>query len=177
MANARMPDLEGNVARHHSRPTRSLLVFCVALFVAAAAASAAIADYPRADGWGRGAHISKASISKGRVTVSCTFHKTTAFFAQIYANPSNTDPKSPRRIRWVRTTPLGEHQAGQGHDSFPLGTLAPGNYGIVILPIHATPTKTFVRVPGVAPATAPTWLLLTVKHNGNVVAVGLHQPA
>jgi hypothetical protein len=145
--------------------------------LAAAAPSAAIADYPRADGWGRGAHIAKASISKGRVTVSCTFHETHNFFAQIYANPSNTDPKSPSRIRWVRTLSLGEHQAGHRHVSFVLGTLAPGNYGIVILPIHATPKKTFVPVPSVAPTTAPTWLLLTVNHNGKVVAVGLHQPA
>jgi hypothetical protein len=109
---------QDNVARARLRPSRSFLLFFVGLCVAAAAPSAAFADYPRADGWGRGAHISKASISKGRVTVSCTFHKTHLFFAQIYANPSNTDAKSPSRIRWVRTIPLGEHQAGHGHVSF-----------------------------------------------------------
>jgi hypothetical protein len=157
------------MARHHSRPRRLFAVFCLALCVAAAAASAALADYPRL----RGARISEASISNDRVTISCTFHKTHSFFAQIYLNPSNADPASPSRIRWVRTIPLGEHHAGHGHVSFLLGTLAPGKYGIVLLPTHAVSQKPWLSTPGVGSATGATWLLLTVK----VVVVGLHQPA
>jgi hypothetical protein len=173
MAAARRRDLEDNVARQHSRPTRLFVVFCVALCVAAAAASAAIADYPRP----KGARISEATISNDRVTISCTFHKTHSFFAQIYANPSNVDPTSSSRIRWVRTIPLGEHHAGQGHVSFLLGTLAPGNYGIVLVPTRAVSQKPWLSTPGVGPATGATWLLLTVKHDGTVIVVGLHQPA
>jgi hypothetical protein len=173
MATARRRDLEDNVARQPSRPTRLFVVFCVALCVAAVAASAAIADYPRP----KGARISEATISNARVTISCTFHKTHSFFAQIYANPSNVDPASSSRIRWVRTIPLGEHHAGHGHVSFLLGTLAPGNYGIVLLPTHAVSQKPWLSTPGVGPATGATWLLLTVKHNGKVVVAGLHQPA
>ena len=172
MATARRRDLEDSMARHHSRPTRFFVVFCAALCVAAAAASAAIADYPRP----KGAHISGASISNDRVAINCTFHKTHRFFAQIYANPSNVDPASPSRIRWVRTIALGEHQTGHGQVSFLLGTLAPDKYGIVLLPTHAVSQKPWLSTPGVGSATGATWLLLTVKHSGKVVLVGLHQP-
>ena len=95
------------------------------LCVFAATSSGAIADYPRADAFG--AHISKATISHGRVTVSATFHRTHRFLAQVYAHPKN-----PRQIRWVRTVALGEHHKGPGHVSFRLGTLTPGDYGILI---------------------------------------------
>jgi hypothetical protein len=170
---ARKRDLAGRVARRHPRPRRSCVVFCVALCMVAVAASAAIADYPRP----RGARISAANISNDRVTITCTFRKTHSFFAQIYANPSNADPTSSSRIRWVRTIPLGEHHSGNGHVSFLLGTLAPGSYGIVLLPVDTVSQKPWLSTPGVGPATGATWLLLTVKNNGKVVLVGLHQPA
>ncbi len=131
------------------------------LCVVAATPSAAIADYPRVDAMG--AHISKASISNGRVTVSATFHRTHLFFAQVYANP-----KSPSRIRWVRTIALGEHHVGLSHVSFLLGTLTPGNYGIVIL--RTRTAYPWLSVPTGGPQTT-TWLGLTVKQTGQVVAV------
>jgi hypothetical protein len=173
MAVARRRDCGDDVARRYSRPRHSFGACCVALCVAAAVASAAIADYPRL----KGARISAASISNGRVSINCTFHKTHSFFAQIYSNPSNADPASSSRIRWVRTISLGEHHAGQGHVSFLLGTLAPGSYGIVLLPVRTVSQKPWLSTPGVRSATAATWLLLTVKHNRKVVFVGLHQPA
>lgn len=173
MATTRRRDFGDAVARRHSRLRRSSVACCVALCAAAAVASAAIADYPRV----RGARISAASISDDRVSISCTFHTTHSFFAQIYSNPSNTDPKSSSRIRWVRTIPLGEHHAGQGHVSVLLGTLAPGSYGIVLLPVRTVSRKPWLSTPGVGSATGATWLLLTVKHSRKVVFVGLHQPA
>jgi hypothetical protein len=110
-----------------------------------------------------GAHISEASISKGRAMVSATFHRTHLFFAQIYANP-----KSPLRIRWVRSISLGEHHRGLSQVSFPLGTLTPGNYGIVIL--RTRTAYPWLSIPTGGPQTT-TWLGLTVKRNGQVVAV------
>jgi len=133
------------------------------LCVVAATSSAAIADYPRADAFG--AHISKASLSNGRVKVSATFHRTHLFFAQVYANP-----KSPSRIRWVRTIALGKHHIGPSHVSFLLGTLAPGNYGILILPTRST--YPWLSRPTGGPQTT-TWLGLIVKHTGQVVLSGL----
>jgi hypothetical protein len=137
------------------------------LCVVAATPSAAIADYPRVDAMG--AHISKASVSNGRIAVTCTFHHTHLFFAQVYANP-----KSPSRIRWVRSIALGEHHVGLSHVRFRLGALTPGNYGIVILRTRtAYPWKS---VPTGGPQTT-TWLGLTVKQTGKVVLSGLNQSA
>jgi hypothetical protein len=116
-----------------------------------------------------GAHISKASISNGRLTVSAAFHHTHRFFAQVYANP-----KSPSRIRWVRTIALGEHHVGLSHVSFVLGTLAPGNYGIVILRTR-TPYP-WLSIPTGGPQTT-TWVGLTVNQTGKVVALRPQQPA
>ena len=134
------------------------------LCAAAATPSAAIADYPRADAFG--AHISKASLSNGRVTVSATFHRTHLFFAQVYANP-----KSPSRIRWVRTIALGAHHMGPRYVSFRLGTLTPGKYGILILPTRTA--YPWLSRPTGGPQTT-TWLGLTVKQTGQVVLSGLN---
>ncbi len=131
------------------------------LCVVAATPSAAIADYPRVDAMG--AHISKASIANRRVTVSATFHRTHRFFAQVYANP-----KSPSRIRWVRSIALGEQHQGLSHVSFLLGRLTAGNYGIVILRTRKAYPWLSVNTGG--PQTT-TWLGLTVKQTGQVVAV------
>jgi hypothetical protein len=149
------------VAGPHSRPGRSYLALLLVLCVVAATPSTAGADYPRVDAMG--AHISKASISDGRVMVSATFHRTHLFFAQIYAHPT-----SPGRIRWVRTISLGEHHRGFSHVSFSLGTLTSGSYGIVILRTRAA--YPWLSVPTGGPQTT-TWLGLTVKQNGQVVAV------
>jgi len=137
------------------------------LCAVAATSSVATADYPRVDAFG--AHISKASISKDRVTVSATFHRTHRFFAQVYANPKN-----PERIRWVRTMAVGEHHRGPGHVSFRLGTLTPGTYGILILPTRTT-YPWLSRPTGGLQTT--TWLGLTVDHTGRVGAVTLHESA
>jgi hypothetical protein len=137
------------------------------LCVFAASSSGAIADYPRADAFG--AHISKATISHGRVTVSATFHRTHRFFAQVYAHPKN-----PRQIRWVRTVALGEHHKGPGHVSFRLGTLTPGDYGILILPTRATYPWLSMPTGG---AQTTTWLGVTVATTGQVIAVRPQQPA
>jgi hypothetical protein len=133
----------------------------VVLCVVAATPRAAIADYPRVDAMG--AHISKASISNGRVTVSATFHRTHIFFAQVYANP-----KSPTRIRWVRSIALGKHHLGLSHVSFLLGTLTPGTYGIVIL--RTRTAYPWLSIPTGGPQTT-TWLGLTVKRTGQVVGL------
>ena len=135
--------------------------------VVAATSSAAIADYPRVDAMG--AHISKASISNGRVAVSATFHHTHLFFAQVYANP-----KSPSRIRWVRTIALGEHHVGLSHISFRPGTLTAGKYGIVIL--RTRTAYPWLSMPTGGPQTT-TWLGLTVNQSGQVVAVKPQQSA
>jgi hypothetical protein len=137
------------------------------LCVVAATASAAIADYPRVDAMG--AHISKASISNGRLTVNATFHHTHLFFAQVYSNP-----KSPSRIRWVRSIVLGEHHRGLSHVSFRLGTLAPGDYGIVIL--RTRTAYPWLSVPTGGPQTT-TWLGLTVKQTGRVLLSALNSRA
>jgi hypothetical protein len=135
--------------------------------VVAATPSAAIADYPRVDAMG--AHISKASISNGRVTVSATFHHTHLFFAQVYA-----DPKSPSQIRWVRTIALGEHHVGLSHVSFRLGTLTAGKYGIVIL--RTRTAYPWLSMPTGGPQTT-TWLGLSVNQAGQVVALTPQQSA
>lgn len=151
------------MAGPNSRPRHSWLAFVIVLCVVATTSSVAIADYPRADAFG--AHISKASFSNGRVKVSATFHRTHLFFAQVYANP-----KSPSRIRWVRTIALGKHHMGPGHVSFLLGTLTPGNYGILILPTRST--YPWLARPTGGPQTT-TWLGLIVKRTGQVVLSGL----
>jgi hypothetical protein len=155
------------VARPDSRPRRWCVASLLVLCVVAATPSAAIADYPRVDAMG--AHISKADISNGRVTVSATFHRTHLFFAQVYANP-----KSPSGIRWVRTIALGQHHVGLRHVSFLLGTLTPGNYGIVIL--RTRTAYPWLSLPTGGPQTT-TWLGLTVTQTGKVVAVTPQQPA
>ena len=137
------------------------------LCAVSAVPSAAIADYPRVDAMG--AHISKASFSDGRVIVSATFHRTHLFFAQVYAHP-----KSPLRIRWVRSIALGEHHRGLRRVSFLLGKLKPGNYGIVIL--RTRMAYPWLSVPTGGPQTT-TWLGLTVKQTGQVVALRPQQSA
>ncbi len=116
-----------------------------------------------------GAHISSASFSNGRLNVSATFHRTHLFFAQVYANP-----KSPSRIRWVRSIAVGEHHVGLSHVSFRLGTLPPGSYGIVIL--RTRTAYPWLSVPTGGPQTT-TWLGLTVTQTGQVVAVRPQQSA
>lgn len=155
------------MAGPHSRPRRSFLAFLLVLCLVAATPSAAIADYPRADAFG--AHISKATVSNGRLTVSATFHRTHLFFAQVYANP-----KSPSRIRWVRTIALGEHHMGPSHATFRLGTLTAGNYGIIILPTRMA--YPWLSMPTGGPQTT-TWLGLTVNQAGQVVALRPQQSA
>ncbi len=138
------------------------MLFCVV----AAVPSAAVADYPRVDAMG--AHISRASFSDGRVMVIATFHRTHLFFAQVYV-----DPKSPSKIRWVRSIALGEHHRGLRHVSFLLGKLAPGNYGVVIL--RTRKAYPWLSLPTGGPQTT-TWLGLTVKPTG-VVALRPEQSA
>jgi hypothetical protein len=153
-----------SMAGSHSRPRRSCLARLMVLCAVAAAPAAASADYPRVDAMG--AHISKARVSNGRVRVSATFHRTHLFFAQVYANP-----KSSSRIRWIRSIALGEHHVGLAHVSFLLGSLKPGNYGIVILRTRTAYPWLSVSTGG--PQTT-TWLGLTVKQTGQVVALTLH---
>jgi len=161
----------------------------IAFGVVAAAVTSAIAlgtpafaqnycvPHPAADGCNlprTGPHITAASISHGRLHLKLTFHKAGQFVAHLKQNP----PPEPYDRDWGprptfgKRIPIGLHPAGPGTVTIPLGPLAPGRYGVIVLP-----TNLISAQPGqpVDPRTIPTWVYFT-ERAGHVVDVRLLQP-
>jgi hypothetical protein len=121
-----------------------------------------------------GPHITAAGISRGRMHLRLTFHKAGRFVAHLKRNP----PPNPYGRGWGPRPKLGEripigfHPAGAGSATIPLGTLAPGRYGVVILP-----TKPVRSKPGqpVDRKTVPSWVYFT-ERAGRAVSVRVLQP-
>jgi hypothetical protein len=114
---------------------------------------------------GSGPHVSAATVSHGRLTVSLTFHKTATFVAIIIKSP----PANPFRATASRTgreVSLGKHSAGTGMVSFRL-QLGNGRYGVIITPVARMTTSVKSK--------EASWIYLT-SASGKIVRIRLVQP-
>ena len=133
--------------------------------------------HPTADGCNLprvGPHITAASISNGRLHLKLTFHKAGQFVAHLKRNP----PPEPYDRDWGsrptlgKPIPIGFHAAGTGNLTIPLGTLAPGRYGVIVIP-----TSPGAAQPGLAldPSAVPSWVYFT-ERAGHAVDIRVIQP-
>jgi hypothetical protein len=133
--------------------------------------------HPTADGCNLprvGPHITAASISNGRLHLKLTFHKAGHFVAHLKRNP----PPEPYDRDWGPRPTLGKpirigfHPAGPGIVTIPLGTLAPGRYGVVVIPTNPGGAE-----PGHAldPSAVPSWVYFT-ERAGQAVDIRVLQP-
>ena len=109
-----------------------------------------------------GPHITAASISHGRLHLKLTFHKAGRFVAHLKQNP----PSEPYGRDWGprptfgKPIPVGIHPAGAGTVTIALGTLAPGRYGVIVLPtnpVRGKPGQPLDR------RTVPSWVYFTER--------------
>ena len=133
--------------------------------------------HPAADGCNLprvGSHITAASISHGRLHLKLTFHKAGRFVAHLKRNP----PPEPYGRDWgPRPTlgqpiPIGFHTAGPGTVTIPLGTLAPGRYGVIVIPAIPAGGKSGQPVDR---STVPSWVYFT-ERAGHAVDIRVLQP-
>ena len=132
---------------------------------------------PRAEGCNLptvGAHITAARIAHGQLHLKLTFHKAGRFVAHLKRNP----PPEPYGRDWGprptfgKPIKVGFHPAGRGTVTVALGSLAPGRYGVIVLPVHAA------RARGKHPPdrrALPSWVYFT-EHAGHAVNVRVLQP-
>lgn len=113
----------------------------------------------------QGPSVSAASFSGGQLHETLTFHKAGIFVAHILLNPPSHPTGSALR---GRTVALGHQTADKTNISFPLGTLTPGRYAVVITPQLQTVTKN--------PKLAATWVYLTAHNNGKITNIKLINP-
>ena len=121
-----------------------------------------------------GPHITVASISNGRLHLKLTFHKAGQFVAHLKRNP----PPEPYDRDWGsrptlgKPIPIGFHPAGPATVTIPLGTLAPGRYGVIVIP-----TSPGAAQPGLAldPSAVPSWVYFT-ERAGHAVDIRVIQP-
>ena len=121
-----------------------------------------------------GPHISAAGISHGRLHLTLTFHKAGRFVAHLKRNP----PPEPYDRDWGprptfgKAIPVGLHPAGPGTVTIALGTLAPGRYGVIVLPtnpVRGQPGQPLDR------RTVPSWVYFT-ERAGHAVDLRVLQP-
>jgi hypothetical protein len=136
-----------------------------------------IANNPAAEGCNiraSGPHITAASISHGRLQLKLRFHKAGRFVAHLKRNP----PPNPYGRDWGprptfgKPIPIGFHPAGPGTVTIALGTLAPGRYGLIVLPTNPGGGK-----PGqpLDRRTVPSWVYFT-ERAGHAVDLRVLQP-
>jgi hypothetical protein len=103
-----------------------------------------------------------------------TFHKAGQFVAHLKRNP----PPEPYDRDWGprptlgKAIPIGFRPAGPGTATIPLGTLAPGRYGVIVVPTNIGGTK-----PGqpVDPSAVPSWVYFT-ERAGHATDIRVLQP-
>jgi hypothetical protein len=133
--------------------------------------------HPAADGCNlprTGPHITAASISNDQLHLKLAFHKAGQFLAHVKRNP----PPEPYARDWGPRPTLGKavaigfHPAGPGTATIPLGTLAPGRYGVIVVP-----TKPGSAEPPhpLDPATVPSSVYFT-ERAGHAVDIRVLQP-
>lgn len=161
---------------------RSAVAAVATITLATAAPAFAVQNYciphPTAEGCNilprTGPHITAASISRGQLHLKLTFHIPGRFDAHLKRNP----PPRPYDRDWGsqptlgKTIPVGFHSAGPGSATIPLGKLAPGRYGVVIVPTrpaHAQPGHPLDR------RTVPSWVYFT-EQAGRAVDIRILQP-
>ena len=121
-----------------------------------------------------GPHIAAASIAHGRLHLVLAFHKAGQFVAHLKRNP----PPEPYGRDWGarpsfgKPIPIGSHPAGSGSVSVGLGRLAPGRYGVIVLP--ATPGGAEPGQP-VDRGAVPSWVYFT-ERAGHAVHIRVLQP-
>ena len=136
-----------------------------------------IANNPTAEGCNisvRGPHITAASIEQAQLHLKLTFHVAGRFVAHLKRNP----PSNPYGRDWGprptfgKPIPVGFHAAGSGSVMIALGTLAPGRYGVIVLPTNPARAQ-----PGhpVDRRTAPSWVYFT-ERAGHAVDLRVLQP-
>jgi hypothetical protein len=121
-----------------------------------------------------GPHVTAASISHGRLHLKLTFHKPGQFVAHLKRNP----PPNPYGRDWGprptfgKRISIGFHPAGSATVTIPLGTLAPGRYGVIVLPTNPSGVN-----PGhpVDRRTVPSWVYFT-ERAGHAVDIRVLQP-
>ena len=133
--------------------------------------------HPTADGCNlprTGPRITAASVSHGTLHLTLTFHKAGRFAAHLKRNP----PPEPYDRDWGprptfgKRIPIGFRPAGPGTVTISLGTLAPGRYGVIILPTNpgsAKPGKPVER------RSVPSWLYFT-EQAGHPVDLRILRP-
>jgi len=133
--------------------------------------------HPAADGCNlprTGPHVTAASISRGRLRLKLTFHKAGRFVAHLKRNP----PPEPYGRDWGprstlgKSIPIGLHPAGPGTATIPLGTLAPGRYGVIVTPTRPAGAKPDQPLD---PSTVPSWVYFT-ERAGHAVDIRVLQP-
>ena len=133
--------------------------------------------HPAADGCNLprvGPHITAASFSNGRLHLRLTFHKPGQFVAHLKTNP----PPEPYGRDWGpkptlgKRIPIGFHSAGSGRATIPVGTLAPGRYGVIVSPTSPAGAKPDQPLD---PSTVPSWVYFT-ERAGHVVDIRVLQP-
>jgi hypothetical protein len=113
-----------------------------------------------------GPRISAATVARGKLHVTLTFHKSGTFLAYIVSHPP-ADPFSGNGPVTYTTVSLHHHAAGPGTVSLTLGRLTNGRDGLIIVPTIDPKTT--------AKAKQASWVYLTVARQ-RVVQVKLHQP-
>jgi hypothetical protein len=163
------------------RMTRGGVAAVMASAILLAAASVAGANYclgnPTAEGCNVrpfGPHITSASISGGDLRLELTFHKAGKFVAYVKRNP----PRNPYGRDWGahptfgKPIAIGFHPAGAGTTSVPLGQLAPGRYGVIVLPTTSAPVTSDQALDRTK---APSWVYFT-QRAGQAVDIRVLQP-
>ena len=122
----------------------------------------------------RGPHVTAASISHARLHLKLTFHTAGRFVAHLKRNP----PSNPYGRDWGprptfgKPIPIGLRPAGSGTVTIALGTLAPGRYGLIVLPtnpVRAQPGQHVDR------RSVPSWVYFT-ERAGQAVDLRVLQP-
>jgi hypothetical protein len=149
----------------------------IALGVPAFAVGNYCVPHPTAEGCNlprTGPHVTAARISHGRLHLDLTFHKPGQFIAHLKRKP----PPNPYGRDWGprptfgKPIPIGFHSAGAGTVTIPLGPLAPGRYGVTVLPTNsgaATPGQPVDR------RTVPSWVYFT-ERAGRAIDIRVLQP-
>jgi len=145
--------------------TTLTLILAVAALVLPGAANATKIEFKNVGM--NGPHVTAASISHGELHLRLTFHAAGRFHALILSNPPK-DPSKAKFFNLVRSVSLGQHAAGPGTVSIPLGTLTPGRYGVIVTPVKQ-PTK-------VTSKNAATWVYFTEHQGGKATGIRLIQP-
>lgn len=113
-----------------------------------------------------GPDVTAAHVAHGQLHLELTFHAAGKFQAHILPKPP-PQPSTDKLPARARRTALGFHQAGPSSVSFPLGTLSPGRYAVIVTPAKRTKTT----------GKPATWVYLTEHQGGRVTGIKLSTPS